>query len=78
MERRVEQRVERLARLRLHDVAAAVQLVDVDAVEERLIADASQRVVNAHVDRVHVAYESKAVLQVRLGLVVLDLARVDP
>nr|WP_309104992.1 hypothetical protein [Microbacterium sp.] len=77
MERRIEQRVEGLARFRIHDAAAVIQLVDVDAVEECLVADASERVVNAHVDRVHVAGERQAVFQVCLGLVVLDLAGVD-
>jgi len=38
---RVEQRVERLTRLRFHPVGV-LDLVDVDALEERLVADASQ------------------------------------
>ncbi|WP_230846746.1 hypothetical protein [Propionibacterium freudenreichii] len=77
VERWIDQHVEGLARAGFHEVAA-VELVHADAVEERLVADAPQRVVDAHVDRVHVAGESQAVFQVRLGLVVLDLAGVDP
>lgn len=48
-----------------------------DAFEERLVADASERVVNAHVDRVHVTGQGETVFEVRFGLVVLDLAGVD-
>ncbi|ODR00855.1 hypothetical protein AWC25_19930 [Mycobacterium sherrisii] len=62
--------------LGVHDVGV-LDLVDVDAVEERLIADAAQRVVQAHVDRVSVAGQGQAVLQVSLRLVVLDLRGVD-
>ncbi|WOF24111.1 hypothetical protein N8K70_05415 [Microbacterium betulae] len=77
VQRRVEQHVERLAVVGGHGVDV-LDLVDVDAVEERLVADAAQRVVQAYVDGVGVAGQSQAILQVGLGLVVLDLAGVDP
>ncbi|WP_307815852.1 hypothetical protein [Myceligenerans indicum] len=55
-----------------------LDLVDVDALEERLVGDAAQGVVQAHVDRVGVAGQLQAVLQVGLGLVVLDLPCLNP
>ncbi|MHB1613187.1 MAG: hypothetical protein ACYCYA_02530, partial [Actinomycetes bacterium] len=76
MELCVEQHIEGLAGLRVHDVGA-VDLVDVDALEEGLVADAAQRVIETHVDRVGVAGQCQAVLQVGFGLVVLDLPGVD-
>ncbi|MFC5272921.1 hypothetical protein [Brachybacterium sacelli] len=50
---------------------------DGEAFEEGLVGDAAQRVVDAHVDRVGVACQGQAVIEVGAGLVVLDLAGLD-
>ncbi|MCL2850460.1 MAG: hypothetical protein FWE61_10530 [Micrococcales bacterium] len=52
--------------------------VDVDAFEEGLVGDAPQGVVDAAVDGVHVRGQGEAVVQVGLGLVVLDLPGLQP
>ncbi|WP_263970280.1 MULTISPECIES: hypothetical protein [Microbacteriaceae] len=41
MDCRIEQRVERLTRLRFHPIGV-LDLVDMDALEERLVADAPE------------------------------------
>lgn len=51
---RVDQRLEPLPMVSDHDVGV-IDLVDVDALEERLVGDAAPRVVETHVDRVAVA-----------------------
>ncbi|MCQ9368140.1 hypothetical protein NQ036_07780 [Brevibacterium sp. 91QC2O2] len=68
----VEQDVERLP-------CPAVDAVvcDEQAFEERLVRDATQGVVHAHVDLVRVACQGKAVVQVGAGLFVLDGAGFD-
>nr|WP_292866089.1 hypothetical protein [Microbacterium sp.] len=76
MESGIEQRVEGLAVLCIHGVGA-LDLVDVDALEERLVGDAAQRIIEAHVDRVSIAGQGQAVFQVGFGLVVLDFPRLD-
>ncbi|WP_243752359.1 hypothetical protein [Leucobacter weissii] len=77
VERRVEQCIERFPVIRSHRVDV-LDLVDVDPLEERLVADAPERVVQAHVDRVSIPRQSQAVLQLILGLVVLNLTCIDP
>ncbi|WP_431878403.1 hypothetical protein [Amycolatopsis sacchari] len=69
----VEQDVEGLAGFAVDCVFAS----DDELVEEGLVGEASQRVVNAHVDRVAVAGQGEAVIQVGLRLLVLDVAGVD-
>ncbi|MGP9618087.1 hypothetical protein ACT3S2_13790 [Arthrobacter sp. AOP36-A1-22] len=51
--------------------------MDDELVEEGLVGDPSQWVVDAHVDGVHVAGQRQAVVQVGLGLFVLDVAGVN-
>ncbi|MGO1316372.1 MAG: hypothetical protein ACTMIR_04970 [Cellulomonadaceae bacterium] len=70
---RVEQDVERFPGLPVHGVVGP----DNELVEEGLVGQASQGVVNAHVDRVAVSGEGEAVFEVGLGLVVLDVSCVD-
>lgn len=70
----IEQHVERFTVLGVRGVGA-LDLVVVDALEERLVGDAAQQVIEAHVDRVGgVVGQRQAVLQVGFGLVLLDLA----
>ncbi|WP_243730491.1 hypothetical protein [Nesterenkonia salmonea] len=69
----VEQDVEGLTGLTLHGIG----LCDVELVEERLVRCAAQRVIDAGVDRVAVTSQGQAVLQVCLGLLVLQGAGLD-
>ncbi|WP_300345329.1 hypothetical protein [Nesterenkonia sp.] len=69
----VEQDVEGLAGLPVHDIG----FCDVELVEERLVGCAAQRVIDARVDRVAVTSQGQAVLQMGLGLLVLQGAGLD-
>ncbi|MDZ5079012.1 hypothetical protein [Nesterenkonia sp. HG001] len=69
----VEQGVERHSWFGVDGVVVG----DGQSFEERLVGDAAQRVVDAHVDRVGIACQGKAVIEVGAGLVVLDLAGLD-
>lgn len=70
----VEQGVERHSWIGVDGVVVG----DRQSFEEGLVGDATQRVIDAHVDRVGVACQSQAIVQVAAGLVVLDLAGLDP
>ncbi|WP_027286380.1 hypothetical protein [Ruania albidiflava] len=69
----VEQSVERHSGFGIDGVVVG----DRQSFEEGLVGDAAQRVVDAHVDRVGVACQGQAVIEVGAGLVVLDLAGLD-
>ncbi|NLS09967.1 hypothetical protein HGQ17_08140 [Nesterenkonia sp. MY13] len=70
---RVEQDVEGLTGLPVHGIG----LWDVELIEECLVGCAAQRVIDAHVDRVAVTSQGQAVLQMGLGLFVLQGAGLD-
>ncbi|HQY96686.1 MAG: hypothetical protein L0H96_00615 [Humibacillus sp.] len=69
----VEEHVERDAGFAVDGVVIS----DDELVEEGLVGDPAERIVDAHVDGVHVPGEGEAVVQVGFGLVVLDVAGVD-
>ncbi|WP_229659595.1 hypothetical protein [Nesterenkonia alkaliphila] len=69
----VEQDVEGFTGLTVHRVG----LCDVELVEKRLVRCAAQRVIDAGVDRVAVTSQGQAVLQMGLGLLVLQSAVLD-
>ncbi|MCW5950924.1 MAG: hypothetical protein KIT69_01500 [Propionibacteriaceae bacterium] len=70
---RVEEHVERFAWLAVDAVVGQNDQL----VEEGLVGHPSQRVVDAHVDRVAVRGQGEAVVEVGLGLLVLDVPGVD-
>lgn len=69
----VEEHVERDAGFAVDGVVIS----DDELVEEGLVGDPAERIVDAHVDGVHVPGEGEAVVQVGFGLVVLDVSGVD-
>ncbi|WP_246222688.1 hypothetical protein [Phytoactinopolyspora limicola] len=68
----VEEHVERGAGFTVDAVVG-----DDEALKKGLVGDAAERVVDAHVDRVAVCCEGEAVVEVGLGLFVLDVSGVD-